>query len=137
MRTSELKNRIARNGVNMESSDERYTLRSRAMSVLYDCKKRGFVLPRVEIRILETADVCAYAYTGKNIVHINKKYMTEKYNPLFEQIVLHELVHAIFGIGEVDGCKLMHCSKFWVNKPTNELAWKLFTEYYNKWNSSK
>jgi hypothetical protein len=137
MRTSQLKNRMARNGVNMKSSDERYELRSRVMSVLYDCKKKGFILPRVEVRILESADVCAYAYRGKNIVHITKKYMSSKYEHLFEQIILHELVHAIFGVGEVEGCKLMHCSEFWNNKPTNELAWKLFTEYYNKWNGQK
>ena len=133
MTTAQLKNRIARNGVNMVSSENRYALRSRVMAVIYDLKKRGFVLPRVEIRILETCEACAYAYLGKNIVHFNAKYMTEKYSPLFEQIVLHELVHAVFGVGEVVGCKLMHCSKFWVNKPSKDLAWELFNQYYKNW----
>lgn len=130
---NQLKNQLVYNGVNMESSTERYSLRSKVMSVLYECKKRGYVLPRVEVRILESVDACAYAYLGKNIIHINANYMTKQYASLFESIILHEIVHACFGVGEVVGCQLMHCSKFWSNRPSSELSWQLFDTYYNYW----
>ena len=50
----------------------------------------------------------------------------------FTQIVLHEVVHASFGVGEVIGCNLMHCSEFWNNDVSLAEAWKLFDKYYQE-----
>ena len=130
----QLKNLASLNGTMLKMNNNTYDLRRKVMNVLYEIKKNGYNIPRVEIRILsEETDACAYAYTGKNIVHVNKEYISDKYEYLFTQIILHEIVHAVFGIGQVKGCKLMHCEKFWDNKPTKEIAWKLFAKYYKNY----
>jgi predicted SprT family Zn-dependent metalloprotease len=118
-----------------EMNDETFALRRKVMNVLYEIKKRGFNLPRIEVRILDHTEACAYAYLGKNICHFNRKYMIPKYESLFVQIVLHEVIHATFGVGEVIGCRLMHCTKFWQNRPTEAEAWELFEKYYKAYKS--
>jgi Zn-dependent peptidase ImmA (M78 family) len=126
-----LKNKTAFNGQLKQMNSNTYELRKKVMEIIYECKKNGFILPRIEIRIVnEQTDACAYAYLGKNIIHVNEKYITENYSKYFTQIILHEIVHACFGIGEIKGCKLMHCSKFWENKINVYDAWKLFNKYY-------
>ena len=129
MRT-QLKNKTARNANMLKMDDNIYQLRRKVMNVLYEIKNRGYVIPRVEVRVVENAEACAYAYVGKNIVHFNKAYMNV---PNFTQVVLHEVVHASFGIGEVIGCKLMHCTKFWINNIDEDSSWKLFEKYYNSY----
>jgi len=113
----------------LKMDDNVYALRRKVMDVLYTIKRRGYSIPRIEVRILDgSTDACAYAYLGRNIVHFNRTYMKRKN---FTQIVLHEVVHASFGVGEVVGCKLMHCSKFWDNNVSESEGWKLFDKYYN------
>ena len=130
-----LKNKVTYNGKLLKMDDNIYSLRRQVLSVIYEAKQKGYVLPRVEVRIISPdSEVCAYAYMGKNIVHVNLSYFSKRYNKgLFTQIILHELVHAIFNIGEVPNCKLMHCSKFWENKVDLNTAWTLFEKYYRNW----
>ncbi len=122
-----LKNKTAFNAEMKKMDDSVYELRSKVMKVIYEAKSRGFNLPRVEVRIVSGGDACGYAYLGKNIVHMNEAYVN---NPMLTQIVLHEIVHAVFGVGETVGCRLMHCSKFWENKPSVDDAWQIFETYY-------
>ena len=134
MKTKELKNRVSFNGRLLDMSKDTYNLRREVMKVLYEVKKKGYNIPRVEVRIVsKDTDACAYAYLGKNIVHVNETYISDKYESLFTQIILHEVVHAVFGVGEVKNCKLMHCSQFWVNRPSEETAWRLFNKYYESY----
>jgi hypothetical protein len=124
-----LKNTTTRNAKMLKMDDEIYQLRRKVMNVLYEIKNRGYSIPRVEVRVVsEDTEACAYAYLGKNIVHFNKKYMNVSN---FTQVVLHEVIHASFGVGEVVGCKLMHCTMFWVNNIDENNAWRLFDEYYH------
>jgi hypothetical protein len=126
-----LKNTTTRNAKMLKMDDEIYQLRRKVMNVLYEIKNRGYNIPRVEVRVVsEDTEACAYAYLGRNIIHFNKKYMKVSN---FTQVVLHEVVHASFGVGEVVGCKLMHCTKFWVNNIDEHNAWVLFDEYYNSY----
>ena len=126
-----IKNTTARNAKMLKMDDEIYQLRRKVINVLYEVKKRGYNIPRVEVRVVsEDTEACAYAYLGKNVIHFNKSYMNRDN---FTQIVLHEVVHASFGVGEVIGCPLMHCSRFWVNNINEENAWKLFNKYYKKY----
>lgn len=128
-----MKNKTAYNGKMSKMNNETYAYRRKIMDVLYEAKRRGFVLPRIEVRILDTVDACAYAYLGKNICHFNKQYLGEKYKNTITQIVLHEVVHAAFSVGEVKKCKLMWCSMFWLKTPTESEAWEVFEKYYNDW----
>ncbi len=132
MRTSQssLKNRAAYGGRLLDMNGNTYAMRKEVMSVIYQVLRKGYNIPRVEVRVVSTnTDAAAYAYLGMNIVHMNERYTGHK---LFVQIVLHELVHAVFGVGEVVGCPLMHCSKFWDNKVSESDAWELFDRYYTK-----
>jgi len=131
MRTKpNLKNKTAYGGKMLKMDDNVYALRRKVMNVLYDIKRRGYAIPRVEVRVVDgSTDACAYAYLGQDIVHFNKTYMERKN---FTQIVLHEVVHASFGVGEVIGCNLMHCSEFWNNNVSLTEAWKLFDKYYQE-----
>ena len=129
MRTRSNKNKTAYGGKMLKMDDNTYALRRKVMDVLYEIKRRGYSIPRIEVRIVDSnTNACAYAYLGQNIAHFNKKYIGFKN---FTQIVLHEVVHATFGIGEVIGCKLMHCSEFWNNNVSESEAWELFEKYYN------
>jgi predicted SprT family Zn-dependent metalloprotease len=128
MRT--LKNTTTRNAKMLKMDDNIYQLRRKVMDVLYEIKNRGYNIPRVEVRVVsEDTEACAYAYLGKNIIHFNKKYMGVSN---FTQVVLHEVVHASFGVGEVVGCRLMHCTEFWKNNVGNTEAWSLFDKYYKE-----
>tara|TARA_R100001463_G_scaffold11755_3_gene32795 strand:+ start:8904 stop:9551 length:648 start_codon:yes stop_codon:yes gene_type:complete len=130
MSKKSLKNKTAYGGKMLKMDDNVYALRRKVMDVLYDIKSRGYNIPRIEVRIVDgNTDACAYAYLGQNIAHFNKKYVGYKN---LTQIVLHEVVHATFGVGEVIGCKLMHCSKFWENKVSESESWKLFDMYYQE-----
>lgn len=129
-----LKNTTCRNAKMLKMDNEIYALRRKVMDVLYEIKGRGYNIPRIEVRVVsEDTEACAYAYLGRNIVHFNKLYMNSN---KFTQIVLHEVVHASFGIGEVVGCKLMHCSEFWNNNICKEDAWKVFDMYYNNFKNN-
>jgi predicted SprT family Zn-dependent metalloprotease len=128
MRT--LKNTTTRNAKMLKMDDNIYQLRRKVMDVLYEIKNRGYNIPRVEVRVVsEDTEACAYAYLGKNIIHFNKKYMGVSN---FTQVVLHEVVHASFGVGEVVGCRLMHCTEFWKNNVGFTEAWSLFDKYYKE-----
>jgi predicted SprT family Zn-dependent metalloprotease len=125
-----LKNTTTRNAKMLKMDDNIYQLRRKVMDVLYEIKNRGYNIPRVEVRVVsEDTEACAYAYLGKNIIHFNKKYMNVSN---FTQVVLHEVVHASFGVGEVVGCRLMHCTEFWKNNVGNTEAWSLFDKYYRE-----
>jgi hypothetical protein len=126
-----LKNTTARNAKMLKMDNEIYALRRKVMDVLYEIKGRGYDMPRIEVRVVsEDTEACAYAYLGRNIIHFNRAYMNK---PNFTQIVLHEVVHATFGVGEVVGCKLMHCTNFWRNNVCESEAWRLFDMYYKSY----
>ena len=133
----QLKNKPARGARLLKMNEDTYILRRKVIDILYAIKARRMYLPRVEIRIVtETQGAVAYAYPAGNVVHIDQRYMTKEYSQHLVFIVLHELVHAVFGVGEVVGCKLMHCSEVWENKPTTEEAWSIFRTYYDTYKSS-
>lgn len=115
-------------------NDHTYALRRKVMDVIYEAKKKGYEIPRIEVRIVEGAKgACAYAYLGKNIVHVDERYIADKYSYMFTQIILHELGHAVFGLKRVVDCRLMDCKKLWKFNTSVEEAWEIFEGYYKKW----
>ena len=52
MKTKELKNRVSFNGRLLDMNKDTYNLRREVMKVLYEVKKRGYNIPRVEVRVV-------------------------------------------------------------------------------------
>lgn len=130
MRTQELKNRT-RQGFNLNKmNNDTYALRRKVINIIYEAKNRGFKLPRIEVRIVNSDnenDVCGYAYLNKNIIHINEKWC--QYNEeALTHIVLHEIVHAVTGFEHDRLCYLMQPS-LPSSKPLLSQSWLRFAHY--------
>lgn len=128
-RTQQYKNKAAYGSELLTMNGDTYAMRRKVMDVIYEAKNRGYKLPRVEVRIV-TSSPCveAYAYRGMLVVHVCESTMQQH---KFTQVILHELGHAIFGLGRIEGCPLMDCQGI-LTKDT-EHAWKLFDGYYRTW----
>jgi hypothetical protein len=134
MRNRALKNRTAYKATMRKMDDETYKLRRSVLDVVYEAKRRGFDLPRIEVRIVSGTEVAAgYAYLGRNIIHIDERYAVGR-NVL--PLTLHEVVHAAFGVGRVEGCVLMDCFTSDKYYASTDVIWAKFEEYYKKWKSS-
>ena len=130
MKTQSLKNRVA-NGFKLnQMNNETYALRRKVIEIIYTAKKKGFNLPRIEVRIVNTEinnGACGYAYLNKNIVHINEKWVNIN-NECLTFIVLHEIVHAVTGFEHDNNCYLMQpCLPS--RNPNMELTWNRFGHY--------
>ncbi len=123
-----MKNRTAYNFKKMKMNNDVYALRRKVINVIYELKKH-VNLPRIEVRIVENGDwgVCGYAYLGKKIVHMNKKYCTITDDALFH-LVAHEVVHAVAGFGHDDKCYLMH--PHYKPKPIKSKSLEAFKKYF-------
>ena len=134
MRTKRLKNTASYGGKVLKMNDDVYALRRKVLGVIYDAKKL-VDLPRIEVRIVEGAklegqdsSIMGYAYMGKNIVHIEKKYVSVHPDTLIH-LVLHEVLHAVKATPHNDKCPLMH--PIINNHPVSE-CWKIFESYFKK-----
>jgi hypothetical protein len=114
--------------------DLRYSLRRKVIDVIYDTNRKLQALgmsrlPRIEVRIVKSADYAGMAYTGNKIIHITESavnYQTAKQR----LVIWHEIVHGL-GWGHVEGCKLMDSNpwRLWSNGVTEEEVWHTFLEY--------
>jgi len=131
MRKQRLKNRT-RSEFDMRRMDsETYQLRRNVINIIYDIKRMGYDIPRIEVRIVqkrEETNIMGYAYLNQNIVHIDQYWAGANKNRLVH-LVLHEIVHAVTGFRHDDDCYLMN--PIIPKKPDLELTWKAF-DYYMK-----
>ena len=109
-------------------NDETYSLRRKVIDVLYQIKRRGYKIPRIEVRIVngDATKLCGYAYTNENVVHIVDEW-TKVDKDVLTHLVLHEVVHAVTGFGHDDECYLMNpyiASKVDINE-----SWEAFSKY--------
>ena len=129
MRT-QLKNKAAQ-GFNLNTmNNDTYALRRKVIDIIYQAKNKGFKLPRIEVRVVNTQvrnEACGYAYLGKNIVHINEKWINENTDCL-THIVLHEIVHAVTSFGHDNNCYLMQPS-LPSRQPNLNKSWERFAHY--------
>ena len=128
MRTQQLKNRTAK-GFNLNKmNDDTYALRRKVIDIIYEAKNRGFKLPRIEVRVVntETERACGYAYLNQKVVHINEKWINKDIESL-THIVLHEIVHAVTGFAHDSKCYLMQPQLPYL--PTLSKSWDRFAHY--------
>ena len=128
MRRNKNINRTAYDTKMIAMDQDVYQLRKKVMNVIYEVKRNGYKIPRVEVRIVEDGqeDVMGYAYLNENIVHIKREY-TNCENRLVH-LVLHEIVHACTGFGHDENCYLMRpVIPMNVNLKN---SWKAFSKYF-------
>lgn len=111
-----------------------YQERRIVMDLIYKAKNllraNGLEMQRVDIRIAthEAGEITyGKARMNDNIIWIPADYLKSKY---LYQIVLHELCHALWGIGHNQKCLLMHTNV--QPKLTPEDAKELFLNYAKK-----
>jgi hypothetical protein len=122
----QLKNTTSRGAEMLKMNEDTYALRRNVMDVIYQAKKLVDI-PRIEVRIVDTRPCnMGYAYLGKNIIHIGKKYAVNKGNTL-TSLVLHEIVHAVKSLGHDETCPLMQA--FHKEFP-DAVIWDAFKKYF-------
>ena len=127
-----LKNRPSYGSKLLKMDDNTYALRRKVIDIIYLAKKE-VNLPRVEVRIVEGAQwdkegyIMGYAYMGKNIIHIEKRYVGST-NTVLTTLVLHEILHAVLSTKHNDKCPLM---KPYISELVNlDEIWKTFKSYF-------
>ena len=121
-----LKNETTFGAKMLEMNGDTYALRKNVMDVIYRAKK-VVDIPRIEVRIVDTRPCnMGYAYLGKNIIHIGRKYASERGNTL-DSLVLHEIVHATKAIRHDETCPLM-CAVH--QKHSDSVIWGAFKKYF-------
>ena len=120
MKTKEIKN--------FKMNDETYKLRRRVINILYEARDRSIILPRVNVRIGESAHEYknVLGVGGGHNIWITKKAIDRGYQYLLH-VVLHELCHSVFNLPHNEKCKLMSSK---LSAPCEvEEAWKIFRKY--------
>lgn len=121
-----LKNRTTFGAKMLEMNDDVYALRKNVMDVIYRAKKMVDI-PRIEVRIVDTRPCnMGYAYLGKNIIHIGRKYASQQGNTL-DSLVLHEIVHAVKAARHDENCPLM-CAVH--QNHSDSVIWDAFKKYF-------
>lgn len=122
------KNKTAFNHQLNKMNDKTYQLRRKVVDILYEIKRRGYKIPRIEVRIVSGGDSnnCGYAYLSQNIIHINEKYVN---HPMLIDIVLHEVVHAVTGFEHDENCYLMQ--SYLPKIQDEKKMWECFSKYIN------
>jgi len=134
MRRQKLKNKAAYGAKVMKMDDQVYALRRKVIDAIYEVKRRGYDLPRIEVRVVEgTEGATAYAYTGRNIIHVDKRWIDQD----IQIRTMHEIGHATFGVGRVPGCLLMDCEDWTRYSVDPEKIFKIFDKYYKKYTKTK
>lgn len=106
-----------------------YQLKRDVINIIYDLK-RLIDLPRITVRITDSSRDClGLARLNDNIIWIPENTFNTKY---LYQVVLHEILHAVYGIEHDESCLLM-CPV--VKTISNSKALEIFLNYCNKQNT--
>lgn len=98
-------------GKNKKMDNDVYKLRRKVINIIYEIKQFVPNLPRIDVRITDdhTADkknIAGLAQMGKLIVWIPEG-TVNKSETYIRNVVYHEVLHAVYGVGHVKGCPLM------------------------------
>ena len=126
MRKKRFDNGIAKN---LRMDDDTYKLRRIVIGFIYEALK-VVALHRIDVRITEETDQYAgLATLNGNVLWINKGMLAYN-NNYIRALVYHEIIHACFGIGHIDGCILMDKLGFNVcNAPSKDVCEELLKKY--------
>ena len=114
---------------NKRMNNQVYQLKRNVINIIYDLK-RYVNLPRITVRVTDNQDnLLGRARMNDNIIWIPENTFNSKY---LYQVVLHEILHAVYGIKHDNNCDLM-CE--YVKNITKEKALNIFLSYCNKYNT--
>ena len=96
---------------NFKMNDEVYKLRRQVIDLIYEAKRGGVNLPRIEVRVGEQSsskhkNVLGCAKMSGNQMWITKDAIDLGLDTL-RNIVFHEIAHAVFGTQYDESCPLM------------------------------
>ena len=143
MRRNKNINRTSYDAKMMKMDQDVYQMRRKVMDVIYEVKRNGYKIPRVEVRIVEEGqeNIMGYAYLNQNIVHIKREWINSESTTDFigfdtgstnedrlTHLVLHEIVHAVTGFHHEDKCYLMN--PIVPNNVNVEKSWEAFSKYF-------
>lgn len=110
---------------NLKMNDEVYKLRRKVIDHIYEAKAMVPSLPRIEVRITECEhrEILGCARMKDCVIWIPK---TSIARDDLRATVLHEVLHAAYGIPHISGCPLMGASS---SKTTKVQEDGLFVKY--------
>lgn len=110
---------------NKRMNNDVYKLRRQVINIIYRVKRLVPDLPRIEVRVCEDHEKYAgVAIMGKRQIFISESFVASV------PVVLHEILHAVYGQEHVEGCPLMdrYCAS------TDErIAFDLFVMYARRY----
>lgn len=113
---------------NDKMSDSTYKEKRQVMKIIYNAKKYSPSLPRIEVKIGKAkGNYLGFGRLGENQIWIDVKKINKSQ---LVQVVLHEILHAVFATPHKDTCKLMAPT---VQKITEKKAWEIFRQYIDKY----
>ncbi len=95
---------------NLKMNDDTYALRRKVIDIIYSVKRMFDAdLPRVDVRITEsTREYAGLAQLNDNIIWLTKDVVRGYSKLSLRHVVLHEVIHACYGVGHVESCPLMN-----------------------------
>ena len=98
---------------NFKMNDEVYKLRRQVIDLIYEAKRGGVNLPRIEVRVGEQSSAKHKNVLGCAKMSNNQMWITKDAidlgSDILRNIVFHEIAHAVYGTQHDESCPLM-CS---------------------------
>ena len=108
---------------NFKMNDSVYKLRRQVINLIYEAKKGGVNLPRIEVRVGEQSSAKHKNVLGCAKMSSNQMWITKDAidlgSDILRNIVFHEIAHAVYGTQHDESCPLM-CSALDENAVLNK-----------------
>ena len=115
---------------NKRMNNQVYQLKRDVINIIYDLK-RYVNLPRITVRITDNQDnLLGRARMNDNVIWIPENTFNSKY---LYQVVLHEILHAVYGIEHNENCELM--SAYVTKQLSKQKSLDIFLGYCKKYQS--
>jgi len=115
---------------NKRMNNQVYQLKRDVINIIYDLK-RYVNLPRITVRITDNQDnLLGRARMNDNVIWIPENTFNSKY---LYQVVLHEILHAVYGIEHNENCELM-CA-YVTKQLSKQKSLDIFLGYCKKYQS--
>lgn len=124
------KNKTTKEFKNYQMNSDVYKLRKQVINLIYEVKQ-SYDIPRIDVRIGESksCSTLGIARLNDNIIWISE-YTINKGIDFLRNVVYHELLHTIYGIGHNEKCPLMQSRLDTIL--TKKQCLDIFGQYVNK-----